>query len=165
MRNVVCVSLLFSLLSGTVACKSAGSSQAGLRSASPTDGTENLKDANSLVFSRDLRMTDGALTEVTLRKGVSGTYDVSVHTKSIEDQELTIEIATGMKCKFVQTSISCVKDLRRVDGALKDVSIQKDDDGSYIIGARAQFLNRETGQTNDDGKSHVYSGMKLVVGA
>jgi hypothetical protein len=165
MKNLILISMIGSLMGGVWGCKSTGSSSAGTKSAAQGEGTEELRDKESLVFSRDLRMRDGALTEVIMKKTGSSTYDISVHTvfvsrQSGETEDQTRDIGSDMRCKFVGTGINCSKDMRPVDGALKEISIQKNDDGTYIVGENTKFVNRQTGKTEESSK--VHSDMKLT---
>jgi hypothetical protein len=168
MKNLILISMIGSLMGGVFACKSTVSSSAGVKSEPQTEGTEALRGAASLVFSRDLRAADGALTEVIMKKVGSTTYDVSVHTVAVDRQsgktnDQTTEVASDMRCRFVGTAINCSKDLRPADGALKEVSFQKNDDGTYIVGERSQIVNRQTGKSEES--SRVHPDMKLTAGA
>ncbi len=168
MKNLMLISMIGSLMGGVWGCKSTGSSAANAKSAAQGEGTEPLRDKASLVFSRDLRMADGGLTEVIMKKVGSSSYDISVHTvfvshQSGQTEDQTRDIGSDMRCRFVDTSINCSKDMRPVDGALKNVSFQKNDDGTYIVGENSKFVNRQTGKTEESSK--VHSDMKLTAGA
>ncbi len=168
MKSLILISMVGLTTGVFFACKSTGSSSAGTKSAAQAEGTEALRDAANLVFSRDLRMADGGLTEVIMKKVGSSTYDISVHTvfvsrQSGQTEDQTRDIGSDMRCRFVGTAINCSKDQRPVDGALKDVSFQKNDDGTYIVGERSQTVNRQTGKPEES--SQVHSDMKLTVGA
>ena len=129
MKSLILISMVGLTTGVFFACKSTGSSSAGTKSAAQAEGTEALRDAANLVFSRDLRMADGGLTEVIMKKVGSSTYDISVHTvfvsrQSGQTEDQTRDIGSDMRCRFVGTAINCSKDQRPVDGALKDVSFE-----------------------------------------
>lgn len=61
MKSLILISMVGLTTGVFFACKSTGSSSAGTKSAAQAEGTEALRDAANLVFSRDLRMVAPAV--------------------------------------------------------------------------------------------------------
>jgi hypothetical protein len=142
----------------------------------------NAQGLENLVFSRDLRPVDGALTEITINKNSQGKYDATLTNTyaggSGANQE-TETIATGMDCTFDQKEpgileradagpkdyllgLTCIVDKRPSDGEKKELTLVKDTTGNTFKATLASsFFDRRSGNEASESKE-LASRLKLA---
>ena len=117
-----------------------------------------LPTRSTIVFSRDLRPSDGDLVSITLAKQPDGRYAASLyedHFDRIAKKEVsqTTSISANLKCEFTLDSdqvliqMECTNDLRMVDGALTDLTIASDkSSGWYSASLRTVVRQNDSTQ-------------------
>ena len=121
---------------------------------SPNNPTASAKT----VFIRDQRAQGGPLAELTIIKTNDEGFDAFLSLESMgsggKRRELN-SLGEGMECNFLKDSsgilvtLKCYIDNRNLDGALQEVNIQLQSDGSYNASHRVALTSIQTGQSVD----------------
>ncbi len=159
MKNI----LLISLLGSTIfACS-------GVRESESSSALPLHDIGQGLSFKADLRPADGKLTELRISRTSAGTYDavLRVLTSGFGSpiSESTEDLAQGLACFAAKDrarliTLSCSRDDRPVDGALKALTLTRDEQGSYRASLQTEYYNRLEGRPVFETKE-IASGLEL----
>lgn len=105
---------------------------------------------SNIVFRKDLRPVDGALTELVIAESGAG-YDITLgqafysrpQRKMIETSE---SIARGLECEISEERVFCSRDDRPSDGTLVEITVMQSGNDRYTASKRTVFNDRRTGQ-------------------
>ena len=118
-----------------------------------------LPTRSAIVFSRDLRPSDGDLATLTLTKQADGRYGASLYEDHFDriakkEVEQTTPISANLKCDFMLDTaqnlkkMTCSNDLRMLDGALTELTVTADaSSGWYTAALRTVVRQRDNTQT------------------
>lgn len=113
--------------------------------------------SHSLILERDDRPVDGILNRISFSQGDDGSYLV-VQTKAWvnrmngSDISESSNLQTRATCTFklnetedTLQNISCVQDLRPVDGPFVGVNVMRNDYGTYDVTQELRYFDRAEG--------------------
>jgi hypothetical protein len=115
-------------------------------------------EGEKTLFVRDLRATDGPLTEIAIIKTENGIYSATFTVTSAgrggnhQDQKL---LGEGMACNFSKdgagaiSQVLCEVDERPVDGTLQELTIKRQDNGLYSASHRTAWVDFQTGEPGE----------------
>ncbi len=115
----------------------------------PPEGPE----AGTLVFRRDDRPVDGELRELTIAEEAGGTYMATLHTEVVGiggPVEETSVLATGLSGTIDDAEIRLSRDDRPVDGALKELVVIQNAEGTFDATLRTAIFDRINGVEVDE---------------
>lgn len=107
-----------------------------------------------LVFSRDDRPVDGELRELTIGEEVGGTFLATLHTAHVDrvnggSVEETTLIADGLTGTIGDAEVRLSHDERPADGALKELVVVQNAEGTFDASLRTAFFDRINGHEVD----------------
>ena len=144
MKNVSKIAIVSALMGFVAACGSE-SRQSSTVHSGDIGGSQS--KPSILIFSKDERLVDGALHEITVKRNRAGTYSVS-HRVALRDfrtgqpSETTNVLVEDAQCTFSEYLVSCENDRRPVDGALIRVDLVTASNGQTIAQLTKNWYDR-----------------------
>jgi hypothetical protein len=106
--------------------------------------------ADELLFSRDDRPVDGELRELTIAEEAGGTHMATLHTAHVDrvnggSVEETTLLAAGLTGTIGDAEVRLSRDDRPADGALKELVVVQNAEGTFDATLRTAFFDRIDG--------------------
>jgi hypothetical protein len=108
-----------------------------------------------LAFSRDERPVDGELRELTISEEVGGTFTATLHTAHVDridggSVEETTMLADRLTGTIGAAEVRLSHDDRPADGALKELVVLQNAEGTFDATLRTAFFDRIDGHEVED---------------